>query len=214
MNRRPGTPSTRLRLRYVVTAGLISTLFLLPASAAAATRVVEMDNVGSDYFFRPVTISLAAPGDYVRWTNVSASEPHDILRRSRALPIDSPLIDPGDSYSRRFYAAGAYSYLCQVHSPGMNGSVWVPVKASPTSGTTATTFTIRWASQTAPTGFRYIVQKRNPGSSTYTTWRSNTSPSGTFTTSTRGTYSFRAKLLHISSGESSGYSRVRTITVG
>ncbi len=56
-------------------------------------------------------------------------------------------------FSKVLTAAGSYTYLCLRHH-SMTGSAKVPIKVSPTTGTTTTTFTVSRCDRTSPGGFR------------------------------------------------------------
>lgn len=89
-----------------------------------------------------------------------------------------------------------------------------PLQTSPATGTRSTTFTVRWAPGSVPAGYVVDVQRRAPGSSTWSNWRTGvTTASSTFRTSTRGTWSFRARLRRSSNGRTSGWSNVATVRV-
>jgi hypothetical protein len=113
--------------------------------------------------------------------------------------------------SRSFTAAGLFPYHCNIHS-FMHGSIAVAMTAAPVSGTTATTFTIRWATGPAATGFTYVVQKRAPGGA-FVAFKSTTAGATTFKTGVVGTWQFRAKLKRLSNSAVSGFSPVLAITV-
>jgi plastocyanin len=190
--------------------GLIATALLLlsAASVSAATRTVNVTGAFPNFSFQPTTTS-AKIGDTVKWVNQSSS--------SHTVTGDAPLnlwnksLAFNGTASRPFTAAGSFPYHCNFHS-SMNGSIAVAMTVSSHSGTTATTFTIRWATVTAPSAFKYIVQKRAPGGS-FVAFKSTTSASGTFKTSTKGTWGFRARLKRVSNGAVSNFSPTLTITV-
>jgi hypothetical protein len=96
----------------------------------------------------------------------------------------------------------------------MTGKVKVPPTVSPTSGTTATTFTIRVATVVAPAGFVYDVQMKTGSGSFSSFKKSLTTATTTFHPSASGTYAFRSRLRDIGSTPgASGYSPAKTITV-
>ena len=179
-----------------------------PPSAAAATKYVSI----YDDYFSPANVYLAAPGDSAFWTNRGADE--HTTTRSGVYPWNSGTRNPGQTFSKAFIASGSYAYFCAFHS-GMVGRVWVPVTATPTSGTTATIFTIRWASVTAPAGHRYRVERKISTTTTWSLWRQGTAASSTFQTTTKGTWQFRAVLQkwNGSTWVSAGYSAVRNVVV-
>lgn len=192
----------RVALSFVLTVALTVAVGVPPAGAATVGVSVRDD------FFSPSSVSIAR-GDTVRWTN-SGRDRHTTTGNS-PLSLWSAALSPGASYSRAFVGAGTYPYRCTFHSD-MRGTVKVPISVAPASGTAATTFTVTWASAPAPTGFRYIVEKQNPGGA-FAVWATTTAKSKTFKTATRGTYAFRSKLQRISNLASSGYSASKTITV-
>ena len=187
-------------------------VLVAPTNVAAATKSVS---IGDD-FFSPAAVTLV-PGDSVKWTNAD-DRLHSATRTSFVYPWgQTSSLSPGATFTKAFTAAGTYTYFCRFHTD-MRGTVRVSMTASPTSGTTATYFTLRWASVTAASGHRYVIQKRNPGSTTYATWRTTTAPSGTFRSSTlKGTFYFRAILQRFNSSTgawvSGSASPLRSITV-
>jgi plastocyanin len=183
---------------------------LLTASSVAAAPTVRPVSV-ADNSFSPFTRTMIR-GDYVRWTN-GGNATHSTTSTG-ALRWDKT-IGPGMTYlytggGPGFFAAGIFSYLCKFHA-GMTGRVSVPVAVSPASGARGTRFTVRWATIAAPAGYRYQIQRRNPGSTVWTLWRTTTAGSAPFATASttpRGTYSFRARLQRLSGGSyiGSGFS--------
>jgi plastocyanin len=197
------------RASLAITAAL---LLSLATAAPAGAATVEVQ--ARDYAFEPTTVRLAAPGDAARWRNTGAA-PHTSTGNAPLAYWSSPTIAPGGTYRRVFVAAGSYGYTCQFHS-GMVGTVKVPVRAAPTAGTTATTFTITWASVSGASGVRrYQVQRKAPGATTWSLWRSTTAASGTFKTSLTGSWYFRARLQRWDgdSWVSSGWSAARRVSV-
>jgi plastocyanin len=185
--------------------GLIATSLLLHSAASvnASTHTITM----TQFAFPAHT--AARVGDKVQWVN------HTITLHSTT--SNTPLslwgkdIPQGGSTTVSFVGAGSFPYHCRIHS-FMTGEIDVSMTASATSGTTSTHFTLHWGSATAPSGFKYIVQKRVP-IGTFVSLKSTTAPSGTFTLGTKGTWGFRAKLKRISNGAASGYSPILSITV-
>jgi plastocyanin len=84
-------------------------------SEATAT-VVKIDGCT----FLP-TITRVPVGTAVLFLN-SGAGPHDVTGRSGAW--GSRMLDPGQSFTQRFTAAGLYPYSCSLH-PGMAGVVAV-----------------------------------------------------------------------------------------
>jgi plastocyanin len=189
--------------------GLIATTLLLlsAASVSASTTTITVTGNFPDFSFPAKT--PATIGDTIKWVNHSGSD-HTVTGDAslslwnKSLPINATV-------SRPFTAAGSFPYHCNIHS-FMHGDIVVAMTASALSGTTSTTFTLHWATATAASGFKYVVQKRAPGGS-FTSFKTTSSPSGTFKTSTTGTWQFRAKLKRTSSGAASGNSPTLSITV-
>ncbi len=189
-------------LRRVALA-VAAALVLLPASATAATTDVS---IGDD-FFDPAATKVAQ-GDTVRWTNHGGS----MHTTTGKVGLWDATLDEGQSFARLFPQAGSFGYLCRFHDE-MTGTVRVPVKVSPASGSTTTVFTVTLGTSSAPSGFQYVVQKRK-GTGAWSTYRITTASSVTFDPATNGTYSFRSKLQRISDGASSGYSPAKKVVVG
>jgi plastocyanin len=177
-------------------------------SAFAATRDVSI----SGFAFVPSAPTIAL-GDSVRWTNLDSTN-HTSTGNSPLNSWSSPTLAHNATYTKRFTAAGKYPYHCTIH-PSMTGTINLKPKVSPSSGPQGTSFTITVATITAPSGFVYDIQKKNPGGS-FTNWRTGTTAvSQTFSSSGQatGTYQFRARLRKTSNGATSGWSPARSITV-
>lgn len=113
--------------------------------------------------------------------------------------------------------AGTYGYYCRFHgtpTSGMRGSIVVPMIASPSSGTTATTYTLRFGSAALPSGFVYDLRMRKDAGS-WMTFSGLTTESLRFNPGTggQGTYQFRSRIRRTSDGKFSGYSPVRSVVV-
>lgn len=182
-------------------------LALTAVPAGAATKTVQV----VDFAFSPTTLR-SAQGGTVRWQNTGV--------RSHTATQDAPLalfstgnIAPGaTSAGTVLNAAGIYPYHCAIH-PGMVGSIKVPVKVAPATGTTATTFKVTLATQVAPTGFVYDVQQK-VGDGPWAAWRTGvTTATVTFQTSSPGTYAFRSALRKVSTGAKSRPSPAGSVTV-
>lgn len=112
---------SRFRLR--LGGALLATMLLsaAPTSAAVATttpaakavkRVVMQDNV-----FKPKAITISK-GDKVKWVN-NGDVPHTTTGSGW-----NGVVQPDQSYVRKFKKAGTFSYRCTFHS-GMKGKVIV-----------------------------------------------------------------------------------------
>src|SRR3954449_1652615 len=189
-------------LTVVATCGMI----VLLSAAGCGPPPVKVSV--RDDFYDPASTS-AARGATVTWT--------DEGNLQHTTTGDAPLnlwrgtLTPGSSFSTKLVAGGTYTYHCEIHFT-MHGTVKVPIAASPTSGSTSTTFTVTLASTSAPSGFRYVVQKKDPGGS-FTAFRTVTTPTTTFTASKAGTYQFRSELQRISPAGTSGFSDPLSLTV-
>ena len=194
------------RTTAAISAFLILNVAALPAGAL--TRTVS----AVDFAFSPSSVTIAQ-GDTVRWQNTGVRT-HTATQDAPLALFDTGSIAPGaTSAGTVLTAAGGYPYFCRIH-PGMVGSVKVPVKVSPASGTTATVFTITLASRAAPTGFVYDAQRRVGADGAWTTYRRGVTTAGvTFRAASPGSYSFRSVLRRVSTGARSGPSPARTVTV-
>lgn len=187
---------------------LLATL-VLPlhsAPAYAATRGVSIAD--NSYSPTPVTINIA---DTVRWTNNGFSS-HTSTGNAPLSYWSSGTLRRGSTYSRALPAAGTYGYFCAFHS-SMRGTVRVRMGATPSSGSTSTTFTLTVAKASAPSGYEYVIRRRNPGG-TFSTWRTITAATTTFRPSAgTGTYSFQTRLHRIGNDSYSGWSPIRNVSV-
>jgi plastocyanin len=196
-------------VRTAIRATVACVIVLAGATPApAATRTVSM----VDFDFSPRT-QRVAQGDTVRWQN-SGVRTHTATQDAPLALFNTGSVAAGaTSAGTVLVAAGAYPYHCAIH-PSMVGSIKVPVKVAPLSGTTATTFTVTVAAQAAPSGFVYDVQRRI-GTGSWTAWRTGiATASVTFRATTAGQYSFRAMLRRLSTGAKSRPSPAKTVTVG
>jgi amicyanin len=96
----------------------------MPSSAPTggqATSPVASDSVTIHNFaFGPQVVTVKA-GTTVHWTNRDA-EAHTVTSDNGA--FNSPVLQPGTSYSHTFTKPGTYSYHCSIH-PFMTGKVVV-----------------------------------------------------------------------------------------
>jgi plastocyanin len=188
--------------------GLITTALLLlsAASASASTHTITLTG------FSFPTRTSARIGDTIKWVNHTVPQADHTVTSDFPLSLWNKSLPSGGTASRPFTAAGSFPYHCNIH-PSMQGDIAVSMTGAPSSGTTSTTFTLHWATVTAPSGFKYIVQKRPPGGG-FVALKSTTAPSGTFRLTTKGTWGFRAKLKRTSNGATSDFSPTLSITVG
>ncbi len=99
--------------------GLATATIMMAGAGAlwAAEQVVEI----RDYKFQPQTVRIK-PGDSVRWINREKRTSHSVLFPGSLL--ESERLFPDESWTRRFDAAGSYSYRCGPH-PEMSGQIEV-----------------------------------------------------------------------------------------
>ncbi|MBI2237241.1 MAG: hypothetical protein HYU54_01770, partial [Actinobacteria bacterium] len=169
-----------------------------------------------DFYFSPALATPVQRGQRVRWGfSYLNSYSHSATDTTGMAYFDSGYRAPNTVFLKTFIAAGTYPYKCKdlSHVP-MTGTIKVPVGALPASGALGTTFTITWASATAPAGFVYDVQIKFPGATSFTAWRTGvTYKSTTFTPGRRGDFFFRARLRRTRTGKASGYSKAKKISV-
>ena len=191
------------RVAAVVAAGLLlAALTASPAEAAAVSIV--------NYAFSPQVISTPQ-GSTVTWTN-DGSVTHTSTQNGPLAYWNTGNIASGSSDSATIRAAGVYAYHCNIHPSLMTGKVKVPILVSPSSGTTATIFTLTLASSTAA-GYVYDVQQKI-GDGAWTAWMTGVATrTVTFDPSAAGTYRFRSRLRRTSDGAKTGYSPAKKITV-
>jgi plastocyanin len=200
---------TRIARWAVPIAALLAVAFAEQGAALAATTNVSMTN----YVFTPKAASVTV-GDNVVWKNNTTSTPHTTTSDTPLSLWDSATVSPGTTFSYTFTAAGTYPYHCNFHqSLGMVGSVAVAPTVSPASGPLGTTFTITWATVSAPSGFVYDVQYMVPGGTTWTTRSGLTISFVMKSLPTKGTWQFRARLRRTSNNAASNYSPIATASV-
>ncbi len=83
------------------------------ATAAAADQII-------DFAFSPSTMTIHV-GDTVTWTNVGKA-PHSATANDHS--FNTGILQPGQSGSHTFTAAGTFTYYCIVH-PWMHGTITV-----------------------------------------------------------------------------------------
>jgi plastocyanin len=195
------------RLGTLVIAVTLALGVALPAEAATTTISIVSRTQG----FNPATAS-GAEGTTFAWKNTDSTT-HTSTQDGPLALWNTGNIAPGVTKSATVGSAGAYPYHCAIH-PTMTGTVKVPIKVGPASGTTATTFTITMATTAATGNFVYDVQERI-GSGAWMAFKTGvTAKSVTFTTSAPGNYSFRSRLRDKTvAGKFSGWSPKKTISV-
>lgn len=192
-----------MRIRSAVPLlALAALLMAVPATAATTTVDVK------DFSFSGGSPSISQ-GDDITWKNVG-SFGHTSTRTS--FPTWNLALATGNSAGRTFTQAGAFAYRCSIHA-SMTGTIKVRIKASPSSGTAATSFKITVATGAAAGGSQYVIQRKAPGG-TFKTWKTTSSATVTFKSAVKGTWSFRSKVVKTSTGAGSGYSPSASVTIG
>jgi len=97
-------------------AGMPSSAPAAPAAAPVASDSVTIHN----FAFGPQVVTVKA-GTTVHWANHD-TEAHTVTSDTGA--FNSPVLQPGASYSHKFTKPGTYSYHCSIH-PFMTAKVVV-----------------------------------------------------------------------------------------
>jgi plastocyanin len=183
---------------------ILTGLALFATPAEAATVQISIVNFG----FSPTTVTVPQGGT-ATWTNNDGTA-HTSTSNDGFW--GSPHIAPGTKFSEStaFLNAGSYGYHCNIH-PEMHGTVKVPLIKT---GTAAHGYTLRWSSASSAAGHNFDVQIKRPGQSTFTSFRSGTTALKAFVNPAKaGTYKFRSRTRITSSGKTSGFSPVLTLSI-
>lgn len=99
----------------------VAAVLVLPPGVAEAAPAADRTPVGGaiatvrirmrDNVFRPRSVTIPR-GTRVRWVN-RGSNPHTTTS-DRGL-WDSGILEPGESFARRFRRAGTFRYHCEIH---------------------------------------------------------------------------------------------------
>jgi plastocyanin len=186
-----------------------------------AIKPVAVTVTNSGYSPKAATV---AQGGIVVWT-FAGSKLHSVTDNLKLGPAKAALFNSGPLTSGRygyiFRAAGTYTYGSTVKGdPGsFAGSIGVPVRVSPTSGGTTTTFTITWSSVAMP-GYVFDVQYRFMKAGTkswsgYKSWQTGVSPTNAnfIQTLGKGSYAFSARLRNATTGMASLWSPEAAIVI-
>jgi len=184
---------------------------LAASGAAPAPAVTKTVAATATLQFSPQVVSVPLSGT-VHWT--FSGPTHTSTATKPGGYWDSGNRAAGTTFDRVFKQAGTFPYHCIFHASfGMTGTVKVPMNVSPGSGTTSTQFTITWA-LAVPTGYTFDVQSKAPGATAFTTvFSHSTAKSVTRTLGTAGTWTWRARLVHTTNGETSNWSPAKTVPV-
>ena len=97
----------------------------------------------------------------------------------------------------------------------------MPIEVTPATGTGSTSFTVQWATD-SQAGYVFDVRYRfkkaaGPGadkSFAWTAWRTGSpGPSDAFTSTSKGTYTFEARIRNLATGNASGWSPEASISI-
>jgi streptogramin lyase len=176
---------------------------------AAAGHGYVLENAGG---FTPRTRNVPQ-GATVDWSFYGPSQQRVVDRSGMGLFGTAPL-PPVSYYSFAFEAAGTYPYSDPPNAQA--GTIAVPLKAKPASGTETTTFTITSSAQAASPGYVFDVQILRPtGQEFFADWKTGrTARSAKFVPDDGpGVYYFRSRLRNTGNGKSSGWSPPASIAV-
>ena len=178
--------------------------------ATVRLTVAARQNVAvKDFSFAPLT-PTPAQGATVQWSFTGPSS-HAIKDNAGLGLFDSGSKARGSTFSYAFGAAGVFNYRCTIHT-SMTGKIKIPMKVA-ASASQGVPFPVTWAS--APlSGYRYDVQVRLPGTTSWTNWRANaTTLRGDYAPMLTGAYGFRARVERISTGANSAWSPIASVSV-
>ena len=163
--------------------------------------------------FTPATVTDLSWQSVAWFTSPSEASGHTVTDAAGLGLFDSGPLSPGSSYAFTFFSSGTYAVTDSAAAAAQ--TVKVPLRATPSSGTVSTTFSLKWASDTAPAGYAYDVQLEPPDSAQFNPFATGVTVStGSFTPSSgAGTYRFEARLRNISNGAYSAWSPPRSISV-
>ncbi len=189
------------RLRHAVAGALVVALLAVPSSASAATYKIK----ALDLDFSPATLTINQ-GNLVKWINKGGYHEVDINKPSGYV-VTNPSADTG-LMAQRTVVAGVFPFVCTFHSSyGMKGKL----KVKPTLSRSGSSVTVRLGP--VLTSYRHAIKRRRGSSGVWTS--SNTTAGADYQafSLSGGTWQFRAKLVRISDGTSSGYSPIVSIYV-
>ena len=126
-----------LKGRAAIAAAIVVVMAAGAWAAAGTARTAWAEPPGGTpvairgYSFSPTVLTVPA-GTTVTWTNFDDA-PHTVTGTSGPVPLSSPQLTKGQSWSFTFTVPGTYGYYCAVH-PTMTASVIVervPAAAAP-----------------------------------------------------------------------------------
>lgn len=165
-----------------------------------------------DFAFAP-TSRIPAQDTSVLFRFLGPSQ-HTVTDTTGMGLFDSGPMPAGTTYMVPVLGAGQYPFACTIH-PAMTGVLKVGMVVTPSSGTTTTAFTVRWALEEAPAGYVFDVQVKRPGTTAWKPLASDTTAGQLSFTPNKGagTYSFRAH-TQLAGGSATKWSVAKSITVG
>ncbi len=207
---------------------------IMPPTATNAVSVVSDQTTSPVTSSKVVTVTAAANTSYVGVTATGFASPSPALAIGNALQWsfvgpgahsatdkttglglwpDTGLVSPVNVRTATFPSAGAYTFTDTA--TGNTIKLNVPMTASPSTGSTSTSFTLTWAASAPPAGYAEDVQVTYPGTSSWVTlYKATTATSATFTpTKGTGKYTFRARFRAITGSGASSYTTNASITV-
>lgn len=177
-------------------------LLAMPSSASAATYKIK---AFSDDTFAPSTLTLSQ-GNLVKWINRGGYHEVDINKPSSYI-VTNPSASTG-LMAQRTAVAGKFTFVCTFHSSeGMKGKLQV----RPTLSRSGSTVTV-WLGPVI-SSFRHTIKRRKGSSGSWATSSTSAGADSASYSLSRGTWQFRAKLVRVSDGTSSGNSPVVSIYV-
>ncbi|MFL5907488.1 MAG: plastocyanin/azurin family copper-binding protein [Solirubrobacterales bacterium] len=204
-----------------------------PQPAAKVNAEGNITQLTGPLRFNPASVSVAV-GDRVEWVNTDVLVPHtatedhglwNLTGTYGQTPANPAGFGPGATRTRRF-AAGSWSYFCEVHPVQMHGTVLVPDRLSSQpirrkrkhKRKRVRRFRVVavWAAESLPRGQVFDVQAKRGEGDWKTVMDGTTDQSGAFPAGPAGTtWSFRSRVrADDQPARASGYSPVATITVG
>jgi plastocyanin len=194
-------------LARVLPLGLVAVMLSAPgATPVAVAATVEVQMLATTY---SPSVRTVGQGGYVKWINGSGVA--HTATSDQGFFNSPQLTGNGDSATLPFEHAGSFGYHSQELTT-MHGTVKVPLKAPAAA---ANGFTLRWSAVGSYLpGRTFDVQKKKPGTTTWTWLRSNTTARYAFLNPTRnGTWRYRARTDNTSNGLHSGWSPVKLVKV-
>jgi plastocyanin len=188
---------------------ILVTVLAFSVAGEARAATVSISIVNQFAGFSPKT-AKGAIGTTFKWTN-NDSITHTTTQNA-PLSLWNRSLMSGHSFSKTINFAGSYPYHCTIHK-NMTGTVKVPIRVSPSSGSVGASFSVIVAAVTAPAGMVYDIQRRK-GTGSWTAWKTGIKAmKATFRPASKGTWSFRSRVRRTSNGARSGWSPARSISV-